>query len=98
MQRSKTRKRRIRPPPNLRYAHIIHPAPNGDLFVADSQAGSILVMRGVTDAGKAAPSAPMLPASITPLGSRFTLLAQILNGSTSATPQPSFDSPTSPEI
>ena len=33
---------------------IIHAAPNGDLFVADSQAGSLLVLRGVTDAGKAA--------------------------------------------
>jgi glucose/arabinose dehydrogenase len=33
---------------------IIHTAPNGDLFVADSQAGSILVLRGVTAAGKAA--------------------------------------------
>src|ERR1700733_4943551 len=33
---------------------IIHAAPNGDLFVADSQAGSIFVLRGVTDSGKAA--------------------------------------------
>jgi glucose/arabinose dehydrogenase len=33
---------------------IIRTAPNGDLFVADSQAGSILVLRGVTSAGKAA--------------------------------------------
>ena len=33
---------------------MIHTAPNGDLFVADSQAGSILVLRGVTAAGKAA--------------------------------------------
>src|SRR5271154_7595272 len=33
---------------------IIHSAPNGDLFVADSQAGSIFVLRGVTDSGKAA--------------------------------------------
>jgi len=33
---------------------IIHTAPNGDLFVADSQAGSIFVLRGVTVAGKAA--------------------------------------------
>jgi glucose/arabinose dehydrogenase len=33
---------------------IIRTAPNGDLFVADSQAGSILVLRGVTAAGKAA--------------------------------------------
>jgi glucose/arabinose dehydrogenase len=33
---------------------IIHAAPNGDLFVADSQAGSILVLRGVTPEGKAA--------------------------------------------
>src|SRR3984885_15431544 len=33
---------------------IIHTAPNSDLFVADSQAGSILVLRGGTAAGKAA--------------------------------------------
>jgi glucose/arabinose dehydrogenase len=33
---------------------IIHAAPNGDLFVADSQAGSIFVLRGITAAGKAA--------------------------------------------
>ena len=33
---------------------IIRTAPNGDLFVADSQAGSILVLRGVTANGKAA--------------------------------------------
>lgn len=33
---------------------IIRTAPNGDLFVADSQAGSILVLRGVTEAGNAA--------------------------------------------
>jgi glucose/arabinose dehydrogenase len=33
---------------------ILRTAPNGDLFVADSQAGSILVLRGITSAGKAA--------------------------------------------
>lgn len=33
---------------------IIHTAPNGDLFVADSQAGSILILRGVKVDGKAA--------------------------------------------
>jgi len=33
---------------------IIHAAPNGDLLVADSQAGSIFVLRGITAAGKAA--------------------------------------------
>src|SRR5271168_884136 len=32
---------------------IIHTAPNGDLFVADSQAGSIFVLRGVSPDGKA---------------------------------------------
>jgi hypothetical protein len=31
---------------------IIHTAPNGDLFVADSQAGAILILRGVTSEGK----------------------------------------------
>ncbi len=33
---------------------IIRTAPNGDLFVADSQAGSIFVLRGVTAEGKVA--------------------------------------------
>jgi glucose/arabinose dehydrogenase len=33
---------------------VIHTAPNGDLFVSDSQAGSIFVLRGVTPQGKAA--------------------------------------------
>src|ERR1700734_920173 len=32
---------------------IIHTAPNGDLFVADSQAGSIVILRGIAAAGKA---------------------------------------------
>ncbi len=32
---------------------IIHAAPNGDLFVADSQAGSIFVLRGVSPEGRA---------------------------------------------
>ena len=32
---------------------IIRTAPNGDLFVADSQAGSVLVLRGVSSTGKA---------------------------------------------
>ena len=32
---------------------IIHTAPNGDLFVSDSQAGSIFVLRGVTAEGRA---------------------------------------------
>jgi len=33
---------------------IIHTAPNGDLFVADSQAGSVVILRGITPTGKAA--------------------------------------------
>src|SRR6202140_677039 len=33
---------------------IIHTAPNGDLFVADSQAGAVVTPRGLTPAGKAA--------------------------------------------
>lgn len=32
---------------------IIHMAPNGDLFVADSQAGAVIVLRGVSAEGKA---------------------------------------------
>ena len=33
---------------------LLRTAPNGDLFIADSQAGSIIVLRGVTSDGKAA--------------------------------------------
>jgi glucose/arabinose dehydrogenase len=33
---------------------LIRTAPNGDLFIADSEAGSIIVLRGVTPDGKAA--------------------------------------------
>ena len=51
----RTRRRRI-PPTSGTFVmpRIIHTAPNGDLFVADSQAGSILILRGVTSTGKAA--------------------------------------------
>ncbi len=55
MQRSENKKE-THPPTSGTFVmpRIIHTAPNGDLFVADSQAGSILVLRGVTAAGKAA--------------------------------------------
>src|ERR1700723_4796609 len=55
MQRSENNKQ-IHPPTSGTFVmpRIIRTAPNGDLFVADSQAGSILVLRGVTSAGKAA--------------------------------------------
>jgi len=55
MQRSENKKE-IHAPTSGTFVmpRIIHAAPNGDLFVADSQAGSILVLRGVTAAGKAA--------------------------------------------
>ena len=55
MQRSENKKE-THPPTSGTFVmpRIIHTAPNGDLFVADSQAGSILVLRGITAAGKAA--------------------------------------------
>ncbi len=55
MQRSENKKE-THPPTSGTFVmpRIIHTAPNGDLFVADSQAGSILILRGVTAAGKAA--------------------------------------------
>ena len=55
MQRSENNKE-IHPPASGTFVmpRIIRTAPNGDLFVADSQAGSILVLRGLTAAGKAA--------------------------------------------
>ena len=54
MQRSEN-KQETHPPTSGTFVmpRIIHTAPNGDLFVADSQAGSVLVLRGVTPAGKA---------------------------------------------
>ncbi len=53
MQRSEN-KQETHPPTSGTFVmpRIIHTAPNGDLFVADSQAGSVLVLRGVTPAGK----------------------------------------------
>jgi glucose/arabinose dehydrogenase len=55
MQRSENKKETHAPTSGtFVMPRIIHTAPNGDLFVADSQAGSILVLRGVTGAGKAA--------------------------------------------
>src|ERR1700712_1118477 len=55
MQRSENKKETHAPTPGtFVMPRIIHAAPNGDLFVADSQAGSIFVLRGVTAAGKAA--------------------------------------------
>jgi glucose/arabinose dehydrogenase len=55
MQRSENKKETHAPTSGtFVMPRIIHTAPNGDLFVADSQAGSILVLRGITAAGKAA--------------------------------------------
>jgi glucose/arabinose dehydrogenase len=55
MQRSENKKETHAPTSGtFVMPRIIHAAPNGDLFVADSQAGSIFVLRGVTDSGKAA--------------------------------------------
>jgi len=55
MQRSENKKETHAPTSGtFVMPRIIHTAPNGDLFVADSQAGSILVLRGITGAGKAA--------------------------------------------
>jgi glucose/arabinose dehydrogenase len=55
MQRSENKKETHSPTSGtFVMPRIIRTAPNGDLFVADSQAGSILVLRVVTAAGKAA--------------------------------------------
>ena len=55
MQRSENNKA-THPPTSGTFVmpRIIRTAPNGDLFVADSQAGSVLILRGVTGDGKAA--------------------------------------------
>jgi glucose/arabinose dehydrogenase len=55
MQRSENKKETHAPSSGtFVMPRIIHAAPNGDLFVADSQAGSVFVLRGITDSGKAA--------------------------------------------
>jgi glucose/arabinose dehydrogenase len=55
MQRSENKEETHRPTSGtFVMPRILRTAPNGDLFVADSQAGSILVLRGVTPTGKAA--------------------------------------------
>jgi len=55
LQRSENRKE-IHPATSGTFVmpRIIQTAPNGDLFVADSQAGSIVILRGVSAEGKAA--------------------------------------------
>src|SRR3984957_4505278 len=55
MQRSENKKE-IHSPTSGTFVmpRLNHPPPNGDFFVADSQAGSVLVLRGFTEAGKAA--------------------------------------------
>src|SRR5258708_19139939 len=50
---------------------IIHTAPHGDFFIADSQAGSILVLRGVPAAGKAAAVSPYAPSPDHPFSFPF---------------------------
>ena len=54
MQRSENKKETHSPTSGtFVMPRIIHTAPNGDLFVADSQAGAIVVLRGVSATGKA---------------------------------------------
>lgn len=54
MQRSENKKQIYAPTSGtFVMPRIIHTAPNGDLFVADSQAGSIFVLRGVSPQGAA---------------------------------------------
>ncbi len=50
---------------------VIHMAPNGDLFVADSQAGSIFVLRGVTAEGHARTVSEFLSGLDHPFGIAF---------------------------
>src|ERR1700691_3113359 len=49
MQRADdTQKLTLKPSGTFVMPRIIHTAPNGDLFVADSQAGSVVILRGIT--------------------------------------------------
>lgn len=54
MQRSENRRETYAPASGtFVMPRVIRTAPNGDLFVADSQAGSLFVLRGITAEGKA---------------------------------------------
>jgi glucose/arabinose dehydrogenase len=72
MQRSEN-KQETHPPTSGTFVmpRIIRTAPNGDLFVADSQAGSILILRGVTPAGKAATTSTYVTGLDHPFGIAF---------------------------
>src|ERR1700729_3684216 len=72
MQRSENKKETHAPTSGtFVMPRIIHSAPNGDLFVADSQAGSILILRGVTDAGKASAVSTLATGLHHPFGISF---------------------------
>ena len=72
MQRSEN-KQEIHAPTSGTFVmpRIIHTAPNGDLFVADSQAGSILILRGIKADGKAAQIATFATGLDHPFGLAF---------------------------
>jgi len=65
---------------------LIRTAPNGDLFLAESETGKIKVFRGVGPDGKAAQVSVFAEGLHQPFASPFTLPAHILRGSISATP------------
>jgi glucose/arabinose dehydrogenase len=83
MQRSENKKETHAPTSGtFVMPRIIHTAPNGDLFVADSQAGSILVLRGITAAGKAATISTYATGLDHPFGIAFYPAGEIGNATT----------------
>ena len=65
---------------------LIRTAPNGDLFLAESETGKIKVFRGVSPEGKAAQVSVFADGLHQPSASPSTPPVRILPGFTSATP------------
>jgi glucose/arabinose dehydrogenase len=68
---------------------LLRTAPNGDIFLAESESGKIRVFRGVGPDGKPQQTSVFASVSASP----FTLRVLIPHGSISATPTPSFAFP-----
>ena len=72
---------------------LLRIAPNGDLFLAESETGKIKVFRGVTPDGKPQQTSVFAEGLHQPFGIAFYPRAPIRSASTSATPTASCASP-----
>jgi hypothetical protein len=70
----------------LRQPRVIRVAPNGDVFVAETQAGQVRAFRGVSPDGKARENSVFAAAFMSPTESSSIRPAKIRNGSTWPTP------------